>query len=468
MIKNISKYFSQHDLTSGNPTKGIIQFSIPLLIGNIAQQLYNTADSIIVSHYIDDNALGAVGACNPILNMLIILYVAVATGAGVLIGQYYGAKNKDKLSQSIGTSITLTLLTSIVITIMGVMFTAPILRLLNTPPEIYDMAVMYLKTIFYGVAGLAMYNMLTAVLRAIGDSFSPLLYLIVASILNIILDIVFVSYLGMSTNGVAIATVISQTFSAILCYLKLRSMKNIFTLDSSSFNLNIPMSKKIMSLGMPNGITQGVFSTSMLIVQSLTNSMGAIVVTASTVVMRIDGFVMMPNFTFGIASTTFTAQNVGARNIERVKKGATSALNLGLACSFVLAMILIIWGRPIATIFTTTSEIVIMAGTYIRILALGYILFSVTQVLSGVMRGAGDTVTPMWISVIVVLFIRLPLAYLLSYLSRSAIYPNGDPKSLFYSLLGAWVIGGLLTYFAYKNGKWHKKINFIENNNNVI
>ena len=450
------------DLTTGDPMKEIINFSIPLLLGNLAQQLYNTVDAIVVSRNVGDNALAAVGVSQPFISFLIIVFVAIATGAGVLVGQYYGAKDRELIGRTISTCNVLILITSVVFTIIALVTIRPMLTLLNTPIEIFDMAYDYMFTIFLGLIFLSSYNMLTGMLRALGDSVFPLTALLVSTVINIFLDILFVSRFHWNTFGVAFATVISQGISAIMCIIRLNSMKEVFDISKKPFAYDRGIAKTILKIGFPNAITQGVFSIAMLLIQGLYNSFGSSVVTANTTVMRIDSFVMLPTFTFGIASTTFTAQNVGARKFDRVREGAVATLKIGLSTAITLSLLIFIFGRDIAKIFTDTDVVLDLCSEFIRVLSIGYVLFVLTQVFGGVMRGAGNSVTPMWISIFSVVILRTPLAYILVELSKTVAAPLGNPVMINVAHSISWCVGGILRTIMFKRGAWKKRINAIK------
>ncbi len=452
------KLFRPRDLTQGSPMKGLIFFSIPLLIGNFAQQMYSTVDAIVVGHYIGDEALGAVGLSFPILNLMLVLFMGISTGASILVSQYFGAKSRDELSRAVGSTIMLTLWSGLAIMVVGVLITRPLLLLLGTPPEMMDLAAVYLEIIFLGIVGCAYYNIFGGILRGLGDSVSPLLYLILAAGLNVGLDILFVTAFHMKTDGVAWATIISQWISAALCLRKLYAMKDVLDVNRSTLRMDKPISKKIINLGLPSSVTQMVFSLSGVLVQSLTNTLGANVVTAATAVMRVDGFAMMPNFTYGIAATTFTGQNVGAKRMDRVQQGTRASLIIALVSSTFLTLCILLFGGSLMRVFTQTPEIVDFGTNMLRVLALGYIAFGVTQTIMGVMRGAGETMRPMWVSLIQTVVIRLPIAYLWAYLSRSERFPNGDPLCLYGSLLVAWVAGTVMILLLYRRGDWKRKI----------
>ena len=459
MKGKIAAFFGTQDLTQGSPMRGLIQFSVPLLIGNLAQQLYNTVDSIVVGKYVGDNALAAVGASGPLLNLLLVLFMGIATGATIMVSQYFGARQQDLLSTTVGNTTTLTVISSIFIMILGPLITHPLMSLINTPAEIYQDSCNYLIIIFLGIIGTAGYNILAGVLRGLGDSFMPLVYLVIACLLNVVLDLLFVVVFHWGVAGVAIATSISQIVSGILCLIRLLNMKEIVVVPLSSLRLHKELVLRLTKLGVPSGLAQAIFSLAAIVVQSLTNSFETAVITASIIVMRVDGFAMMPNFTFGTAMTTYSGQNIGAGKIDRVHEGTKAGMKLGLIVSTMLTILILLFGRILMSWFTNTQSIIDLGFHMMCILAVGYIAMSVTQGLSGVMRGAGDTMTPMWISFITTVVIRVPIAYGIAFLTRSPEQPAGNPDCLYISLLISWVLGALITYFCYRRGKWkHKAI----------
>ena len=461
-MSKFKKFFGTQDMTVGKPLENLIIFSVPLLIGNLVQQMYNTVDSIVVGRYVGDAALAAVGLSTPILNFLLLLFMGISTGAGILVSQYFGAHKQKELEKTVGTCLTLTFISSLIIMALGTVIVRPLMTLLDTPPDVYDMAADYLAIIVIGIAGTAYYNIASGVLRGLGDSVSPLIFLIVACLLNILLDLVFVIGFGMAAAGVALATVIAQSVSAALCIWKLAHMKHILTLRRELLIPDKRMTMKIVRLGLPSGLTQAIFSMAAIIVQALTNSFGTNVIACAIVVMRVDGFAMMPNFTFGMAMTTFVGQNVGAKRLDRVQEGVKKGLTAGVAIAVILVSAILIFGENLMRMFTTTEEVVQLGVHMMRILAVGYIAMAVTQSLSGVMRGAGDTLTPMWISFVTTIIVRVPVAYSLAYLTRSEALPNGSPDSVFISLLVAWVLGALLTVLFYRRGKWRKNVGPME------
>ncbi len=445
------------DMTKGAPWKSIIAFTLPMLIGNIAQQLYSTVDSIVVGQYVGDNALAAVGSALPILNMLLVLFMGISSGANVMVSQYVGAKNREAISHTVGTSIVVTLVSCAALMIFATPLIMPVLEMQNTPDSIINDCYWYLFISLMGIAGMGYYNILSGILRGLGDSFSALLYLLVATVINIVLDIYFVAELNMGVAGVALATIIAQFVSSALCLIKLSRMKDYFDFNLYYLKPKAEYAKRVISLGIPAGLTQAIFSSAMIVVQSLTNQFGELFIAANVVIMRVDGFAMMPNFSFGLALTTYAGQNIGAGLHDRVTQGAKQGTLIAVACSTIITGILLIFGKYLMAIFTDTKELVNMSNYLMRILAAGYIAVAVTQSLSGIMRGAGDTMTPMWISLISTVAIRIPLAYGISYLTRTPDLPNGQNVCIQISLLASWVLGAVITVIFYLRGKWKNK-----------
>ena len=456
-MNQLKKLFAPVDMTVGKPWEDIVIFTVPMLIGNIAQQLYNTVDSVVVGQFVGDNALAAVGSAGPILNLLIVLFVGISVGAGIMVSQYLGARNREALSMTIGTCIVLTGIASLLVMVFATVAVRPMLELLNTPESIIGWCTSYLRILFIGVAGCAYYNILSGILRGLGDSMSALLYLLVASGLNIVLDLFFVVKMDMGVSGVALATAIAQGVSALLCLLRLTKLKDLFELKWKYIRLFKSHVKNIIRLGVPSGLTQAIMSMSMLVVQSLTNSFGEIFIAANVIVMRVDGFAMMPNFSFGTAMTTYAGQNVGAGKYDRVVKVARQGTAIAVGTAAVIVVLILAFGKQLMQIFTDTPELVSLSMNMMRILAVGYIAVAVTQTLSGVMRGAGDTMTPMWISMVSTVLIRVPLAYGLVYLTKTPQLPQGERACLFVSLVISWVLGALITGIFYKRGKWRGK-----------
>jgi putative MATE family efflux protein len=444
-------------MTEGSIWGKLAAFSIPLLIGNIVQQLYNTVDSIVVGQYVGDVALAAVGSAFPIIMLILVLFMGVSTGASIMVAQYYGAKDRKTLSKTIGSTISLMLISSVIVMIVGPLVTRPLLLLLQTPVEVLELCEDYLIIIFIGIAGMVLYNGVSGILRGMGDALVPLLILFFACMLNIALDLLFVAVFGWGVAGAAWATVVAQLLSSVLCFMRLSRLKDIVDLNLGMLKPDKALCLQIGKLGLPAALTQMIFSLANIVVQSLINSFGTEFIACSAIVMRVDGFAMMPNFTFGMAMATFVGQNIGAGKMDRVKQGVKSGMIMGVSVSTVMVVSMLFFGKALMRVFTSTASLIEYSNSMLRVLAVGYISMAVMQILSGVMRGAGDTMSPMWISLATTVFLRTPLAYLMAYLTRSPEYPNGRPEIVFISLLVAWVIGAVLSVIFYRMGKWKSK-----------
>ncbi len=476
MLKKFKSLFGAQNMTVGSPMKVIAKFAIPLLIGNLAQQLYSTVDSVVVGKYcsIERNgyngidALSAVGVSAPIINLLLVLFIAISTGVGILVAQYFGAKDKKRLSVCVGTSITLVFAAALLVTAAGVPLSRPLLTLINTPEKYYDLAAAYLQIIFLGIIGAAFYNIISGILRGLGDSLYPLIFLLISAGMNIILDIWFVADLGMGVHGVALATILAQGVSGLLCMIRLLRMKDIVEITRKTLVPKYDVCIKTLKLGLPSGITQGIFSLALVMVQSLTNQMADFVPAINTAIMRVDGFAVLPAFTFGLAISTYIGQNIGAGRTDRLKPGERAALRLTLGVSAVIVLALLLFGKQFIAFFINQENtdpivyqhVVELGGRGLKILAAGYIAMGITQIYGGILRAAGDTLSTMVISLITTVVVRVPLAYLLAAWNSSEEWPNGHPDALFFSLLISWLLNALLTYLRYRQGKW-KQIDLV-------
>ena len=459
LIQKMRSMFGAQDMTVGSPMSCLLKFSIPLLIGNLAQQMYSTVDAIIIGQSAwADQGLAAIGLTMPILNLLLVLFMGISTGASILSAQYFGAKDRPTLNRCIGAALFLIVISGLIMMIAGY-FLSPALVEITTPPspEVGQGATAYLQIFFLGIIGNGIYNIVSGILRGLGDSMMPLLFLIVACVLNIFLDLALVDSMGVA--GVALATIAAQGVSALLCLWRICHIRHICDVKMKHIlHPDKHLMLKIGALGLPSGITQGIFSMSAIVVQSLTNSLGDAMVAANTAIMRVDGFAMMPNFTFGTAATTYIGQNVGAGRGDRLKPGIKAMLKLGIISSTLLVAAILLFGHNIIGWFTQTELTLQLGIQGLQTLAFGYICFGVTQVLQGTLRGAGETKVPMYISIIGTVIIRMPLAYFMAYLTRNEQWPHGQPIALFGSLLLAWVLSMVMTIISYRMKFWRKKL----------
>ena len=449
-VQKFKALLSGIDMTQGLPWKKLALFAMPLLIGNLFQQLYSTADAMILGRFVGVSALAAVGASVSIFFLIMVIMMGISMGVGVMVSQYFGAKKREELSRTIGAAITITAIIGVVMMACLPFLTRHILVLLDTPADILDDSVLYMNILIIGILGLAYFNILSGILRGMGDAFSPLLYLAFASILNFALNFILIGGFGLGVWGAAIGTVFAQGITAILCLRRLMQMRDVFDMKLAYLWPKKEFVHQVLKLGIPTAASQAAFALAMMAVQPLANSFGELFLATNFIVMRIDGFVMMPIFSFGMAMTVFTGQNVGAGKMDRLSKGLKQCIQMSFGAAVVIVTVILLFGHNIARAFTDVQQVIDMSRLGLRILALGYIGLSVNMVLWGTIRGAGDAMTPLWGAIINTVVVRVPVAYVLVHLM-------GRPEALFYSLLIAWLTNLLLGILAYRFGKWRNK-----------
>ena len=427
-------------MTEGVIWKQLLLFALPLLLGNLFQQFYNTVDSIVVGNYIGANALASVGASTPIVNLMVGMFTGLGTGAGVVIAQFFGAKDHKGVHDGVHTTIALCLVSGLVMAVVGVALSPTILRLLDTPAEIMEGSVTYLQIYFMGVMALMIYNMGSGILRAVGDSRTPLYFLMVSSVVNILLDLLFVIKIQMGVAGVAWATLIAQAISACLVLIRLMTSTESYKLILKDIRFHKKVLLETIRIGLPGGIQNAVISFSNLIVQYNINSFGAAAVAGCSAYTKIDGFAILPVMSFSMAITTFTGQNIGAKNYDRVRKGAKTCLVIALAVTLTLSGGLYLFGEKLLRVFSSDQQVLSYAVQ--MILVPGYVCLATAHTYCGVVRGAGISMVPMlalvgnmcvlrviWISLampvfhnIIVVFLGYSLTWLTSALTMVIYY----------------------------------------------
>ncbi len=438
------------DLTSGNPAKLIILFTIPMLFGNLFQQLYNVVDSIIVGRYIGKEALAAVGASFPIFFLLISFTIGLTMGMGILISQYFGARDFSNVKKTISTAYIFILFFSLMITICGIILAPLLLKLIKTPADVLPQAIIYLQILFLGIIPLFGYNSLSAILRAVGDSKTPLYFLIISSLLNVILDILLVIIFKMGIAGAAWATIIAEGCAFFLGVIYLRKSRYPFLkpqLNLKGFNFSIM--QKIVKIGLPSGFQQMTLALSAMIFTALVNNFGSNVIAAYSAASRIEFIVFLPAMNFSIGIATFVGQNIGAGKLERVRQGFISTMFITISISVLLSGLIILNRHFLINIFTLDQKVITIGGQYLLIVASSYFLLAAMFVTNGVIRGAGATFAGMAFTIFSLLIIRLPVAYLLS----GKIGLTG----LWISFPASWASGFLLSFYYYISGKWKEK-----------
>lgn len=439
------------DMTAGNVTSLLLKFSLPMLVGNIFQQFYNMVDSIIVGNYVGKNALAAVGATASINFFYFALCNGFSTGTGVLMSQFFGMKDNKRVKDVIGNSVYVMLAMALLVSGVSLVFSRPFLRFLNTPAVIFEDALLYTRIMCGGVISVVLYNGIAAMLRALGDSKTPLFFLIIASIINVFGDLLLVLKFHMGVAGVAIATIAAQTISAVGCILYAVFTNPYFHLKKENFMPDRLLLKRCVTLGIPFGAQGSLIAVSCIALQGVINRFGEDVIAAFTATSRIEQLVQQPYNSLGMACATFTAQNLGARNIDRVKAGFRRAS--GIVVVFSLAMCSVIWlfGSQIIRLFVNDAAIISIGARAIRITSLFFIPLGMIYVARSTMNGAGDS-TFAFLNGVVEVACRVSLSMLLSCLPFLGYW------AVWYTTGFTWLITGIVCILRYMQGKWKKII----------
>lgn len=435
------------DLTKGSIVKAIILFSVPLLIGNLFQQLYNAVDSYVVGNYVGKVALAAVGASTPIINMLIGFFMGISTGAGVVIAQFFGAGDLSKMKKAIHNSIALTLVIGVVLTVVGLVFNDPILKAIGVPSDVFSEASTYLSIYFWSLIFVMIYNMGSGILRSVGDSKRPLYFLIFSSIINIVLDFLFVKNFGFGVAGAGYATLIAQAISAIMVMYVLMKTEDSYKVVLKDIKFDKEILLKIIKIGLPTGFQQSIVSLSNVIVQSYINVYGASVIAGYSVTIKIDGFVNLPLQAFNMAITTFVGQNIGAKQYNRVKKGAYITTFLAMVTIGFFVVIMYFFGRDFIALFNQEKD-VIDAGRLMQLTFLPfYIFLPINQVINGVLRGAGRSAVPMYVMIFSFVFLRQIYLFLVTKVTSDVVY-------VFLGWPTTWVVCSLIFIVYFFKVQW--------------
>ena len=357
---------SARDMTQGPITRQLLAFALPLMLGNVFQMLYNTVDSVIVGNFVSKQALAAIGSTTVIVNMLVFFFNGFSIGAAVVIGRYFGAKHMEKLHAAVETTMAATFILSLLFTLLGLGLVKPMLRIMRTPEDVFSEAALYLSIYFGGISGLLIYNMGSGILRAVGDSTRPLYFLILTSLLNIVLDLVFVVLLKTGIAGAAIATIISQFLSAALILMLLTRTKDIYRLSWRELQLDLPILGMIFAVGMPAAIQSVVTAFSNIFVQGYINVFGSDVMAGWSTYNKLDQFIMLPMQSMAMAATTFVSQNIGAGNEKRSTKGTVAALGLSLGITGIIALLLYIFAPASVRLFSPDEAVIRYGVLFIR------------------------------------------------------------------------------------------------------
>lgn len=437
------------DLTKGPVGKQILAFALPMVLGNIFQQLYSIADSVIVGRFIGREALAAVGASFPIIYVLIAMVIGVGSGATVVISQYFGAKDNERVKRTISTTFIFLFFAAILVSFSGYFLSAPIFRLIGVPEDVFPEAMVYFRIYVAGQIFFFGYNGVTSVLRGLGDSRTPLVFTVLAVGLNIILDLIFVVVMDWGIAGVAYATLIAHAVAFISAAIYLNTRHELISFDIPNLVFDYTLFKQSLRIGLPTGFQQTFVALGMMAILGIVSKFGTGVLAAYTVAVRIDAIASMPAMNFGSALSAFVGQNIGAGASHRVIKGHRATVLMAGGISAMVSVIVILFDEQLMSLFTTDKEVIAEGVRYLHIVCSFYVLFAIMFTYHGLFRGAGDTIIPMFVTLISLWLIRIPLAYLLS----DVWGVNG----IWWSVPIAWGVGLLFSMIYFRTGRWKNK-----------
>lgn len=434
-------------MTEGAIWKKILYFSIPLILGNLFQQLYNTVDSIIVGNYLGSKALAAVGSSGSIINLLIGFCIGASAGAGVVIAQFYGAQDREGVRKAVHTTIAIAIGAGAILTAVGIVTTPMLLKAMGTPQEVFTQASDYLQVYFGGILFSVIYNMAAGILNAVGNSRRSLIYLVIAAVSNIFLDLFFVLVLKMGIVGAALATDISQLLSCVFILRFLTRSQDIYKLKLRDIRFYDNLFGKIVKIGLPTGIQNIVISLSNVIVQSSVNSFGAVAMAGFAAYIKVDGFNILPVLSFSMAATTFTGQNIGAGRLDRVKKGMYVSAAMGVLYTIATGIILLSFAPQVIGVFTNEQAVVEFGVKIMWFFCPFYWLLGILQVVAGTIRGAGKTMQAMLVFLFSMCIFRVCWIFM-------ALRIAHDIRGLMMAYPTSWLMGAILILLYAWKGKW--------------
>lgn len=439
-------------MTSGSISKRMIFFALPLLLGNLFQQLYNTVDSLIVGNFLGSSALAAVSSSGSLIFMLIGFLSGISSGAGVVVSRYFGAEDKQGVHRAVHTTVAFGLVAGILMTLVGVSMSPQILRWMGTPESVMPESIIYLQIYFSGSLGFVMYNIFVGILQAIGDSRHPLYYLMISSVINLVLDILFIEVFHTGVGGAAIATVISQVFSAILCFIQLLRTNDSYQLKITKIRFDSEMLGQIIRIGLPSGVQNSIIAFANVVVQSYINAFGEMAMAGYGAYSKIEGFAFLPINSFTLAMTTFVGQNLGAGQAERTRRGARFGILATMVLAEIIGVVVFLLAPQLIAAFDSTPEVIRFGVEKARTAALFYFLLAYSHSVASILRGAGKAVVPMiimmtfWCAIrVVFLAVSIPLTHAIQMVY--VVYPL------------TWALSSIVFFLYYKRADWMKQIN---------
>jgi putative MATE family efflux protein len=437
------------DFTSGHEGKLILKFAAPMLIGNIFQQLFSVVDSIIVGRFIGKEALAAVGASFPVIFVMLSLIIGLAMATTIVISQYFGAKNMEKVKRAIDTMYIYCAIIGVITTIVGILISEPILRFIDLPEELMPQATLYLKIYLSGILIFFGFNGTSAVLRGLGDSKTPLYFLIIASIANIILVILFVGVFGWGVGGAASATLLANAIAFGLAAWWLNKTHKLIRISIRGLTFDKKIFQQSLRIGLPTSVQQTLVAMGGIALINIVNKFGTEVIAGYTVAGRLDSLALAPAMSFSLALSAFVGQNIGANKIERIKTGLIATIKIAGIVTVLTTLFITIFGNTIMSLFTDDKEVIRIGAQYLTTVSIFYFAFTMMFIFNGIARGAGDTLMPMIFSLISLWLIRIPFAWYFS--------EKFGVGGIWWSIPAGWMIGFTLTYFYYKSGRWKTK-----------
>jgi putative MATE family efflux protein len=438
------------DLTQGREGIQIMQFAAPLLLGNVFQQLYSVVDSIIVGNFLGKNALAAVGASFPVIFTMISFVIGIAGGFTIIISQYFGARQMKNVRDTIDTMYIFLFFAALLISTIGIVFTEEIFRLMQTPDEVIPEAITYLQVYFAGIVFFFGFNGINAILRGLGDSKTPLYFLVIATLTNILFDYLLVVVFKVGIAGAAYATIISQGGAFITAIFYLNRTHTVVKLTTLRIHFNRAIFRRSLKIGLPSGIQNTIVSLGMMMLFGIVNTFGATAAAAYSVALRINALASTPAMNFAAALSTFVGQNLGANKPKRVRKGLLSTLGMASTLVAIMTGVIIIFKNELMMLFTDDPEVVAIGAEYLVIVSSFYLVFSTLFIFGGVMRGAGDTLMPMFFTLISLWAIRIPVAYLLS--------AEVGITGIWWATPIGWFTGMTMSVIYYLTGRWKRKV----------
>ncbi|NLN45179.1 MAG: MATE family efflux transporter [Clostridiaceae bacterium] len=441
------------DMTQGVIWKQLLSFAFPMILGNFFQLMYNAIDAAVVGKHVSDIALAAVGVSNPLCNTIVSFFMGIGTGAGVLISQFFGRKDHEGLQRALHCAIGVTLVLGGLLTILGISASPFILKAMNTPAEVLPEAVRYLQIYFGGLIASLMYNMTSGILRAMGDSKRPLYYLVISAVLHIALNYLFVLGFHWGVAAVAWSTVLSQLLAAVLCIGALMREREEFRFHPRKTNFNPTVAWQIIRIGLPTGVQGAIVSFSNIVIQSVINGFGTDMMAGTITYFRLDSFAIMPMGNLGLAVTTFVGQNVGARQFDRVRKGASIAFRMAVGYAAVSSPLIYVFAPQIVSLFTDSEGVAYYGVSMLRFLAPFFVAHAFIGVFAGAERGAGQTVFPMISSVTSMFALRLLILF-----GLRAILGQDNIRAIHMTYMATWSLNAIIQTIHYKKSNWLNRV----------